>query len=82
MRSWPLGRIYVFRFFNPTRWVGNYDFDAAMGRFLYEDLELPSDPIRQIQESPGGCVKYSMRRVGLRFNISIDIRQWKGLERD
>ena len=30
MRPWPLGKTYVFRFFNPATWVGNDHFDAEL----------------------------------------------------
>jgi hypothetical protein len=42
-----------------------------------EDSGLPSNPIRQVQEIAGMCVKPVIRKLGLQFNISFSIRQRK-----
>ena len=76
--SQPPGFTYLFKFFSPTRSVGNCNYDAAIYTLRSEDSGLPSNPIRRVQEIAGMCVVHAIGKVVLQFNISISIRQWKG----
>lgn len=49
-----------------------------MGKFLSVDLGLPSDPIRQVKEIPGGCVRDEIPGASFLSISPIPIRRCKG----